>query len=46
MLHSWKLEFVHPHAGKKMYFETERPAFAGRDTDSNEKRKGVNEKVK
>ena len=46
MLHSWKLEFVHPHTGKKMHFETERPAFAGRDTDSNEKRKGANEKVK
>ena len=46
MLHSWKLAFVHPHTGKKLHFETERPAFAGRDTDSNEKRKGVNEKIK
>ena len=46
MLHSWKLEFVHPYTGKKMYFETERPVFAGRDTESNEKRKGANEKVK
>jgi tRNA pseudouridine32 synthase/23S rRNA pseudouridine746 synthase/23S rRNA pseudouridine1911/1915/1917 synthase len=28
MLHSWKLAFVHPHTGKKMYFETDRPPFA------------------
>lgn len=28
MLHSWKLAFVHPHTGKKMSFETERPPFA------------------
>jgi hypothetical protein len=46
MLHSWKLEFVHPHTGKKMHFETERPAFAGRDTDSNGKRKVSNEENK
>ena len=46
MLHSWKLAFVHPHTGKKMSFETERPAFAGRGRDSNEKRKGANEKNK
>ena len=46
MLHSWKLAFINPHTGKKMSFETERPAFAARDTDSNEKRKGANEKIK
>lgn len=28
MLHSWKLAFVHPHTGKKMFFETEKPSFA------------------
>ena len=28
MLHSWKLSFVHPHTGKQMHFETERPFFA------------------
>ena len=28
MLHSWKLAFLHPHTGKKMFFETERPPFA------------------
>ena len=28
MLHSWKLGFVHPHTGRKMYFETDRPPFA------------------
>ena len=28
MLHSWKLAFVHPHTGRKMSFETERPQFA------------------
>ena len=28
MLHSWKLVFVHPHNGRKMCFETERPSFA------------------
>jgi tRNA pseudouridine32 synthase/23S rRNA pseudouridine746 synthase/23S rRNA pseudouridine1911/1915/1917 synthase len=28
MLHSWKLAFRHPHTGEKMFFETEKPAFA------------------
>ena len=28
MLHSWKLAFVHPHTGRKMSFETDRPQFA------------------
>ena len=28
MLHSWKLGFVHPHTGRKMHFETDRPPFA------------------
>ena len=28
MLHAWKLAFIHPHSGKKMFFETEIPPFA------------------
>lgn len=43
MLHSWRLAFIHPHTGKRMFFETERPAFAGRRNGSTEKRKVANE---
>ena len=52
MLHSWKLAFVHPHTGKKMFFETEKPGFAKEAKEkpskpiSNENRKGTNEKIK
>ena len=28
LLHAWRLAFVHPHSGKRLAFETERPAFA------------------
>jgi tRNA pseudouridine32 synthase/23S rRNA pseudouridine746 synthase/23S rRNA pseudouridine1911/1915/1917 synthase len=28
MLHSWKLEFKHPHTAQYLYFETQKPAFA------------------
>jgi len=28
MLHSWRLAFVHPHSGKRLEFETQRPSFA------------------
>ncbi|MCQ2390801.1 MAG: RluA family pseudouridine synthase [Kiritimatiellae bacterium] len=27
-LHAWRLAFIHPHTGRKLFFETERPAFA------------------
>jgi tRNA pseudouridine32 synthase/23S rRNA pseudouridine746 synthase/23S rRNA pseudouridine1911/1915/1917 synthase len=27
LLHAWRLAFVHPHSGKRLAFETERPAF-------------------
>ena len=27
-LHAWRLAFIHPHTGKKMFFETALPAFA------------------
>lgn len=27
-LHAWRLAFIHPHAGKRMEFETSRPVFA------------------
>lgn len=47
MLHSWKLAFVHPHTGKKMHFETDRPPFAvekgkasGQDVTDESKIKG------
>jgi tRNA pseudouridine32 synthase/23S rRNA pseudouridine746 synthase/23S rRNA pseudouridine1911/1915/1917 synthase len=55
MLHSWKLTFVHPHTGKKMSFETERPQFAAEPAKvkgasdavySNSKRKERDEKQK
>ena len=28
MLHSWRLAFVHPHTGKRLEFETQRPPFS------------------
>ena len=28
LLHAWRLAFVHPHSGKRLVFETARPAFA------------------
>lgn len=28
LLHSWKLSFIHPHSGKRLVFETKKPAFA------------------
>ena len=28
MLHSWKLAFMHPRTGEKMFFETQKPPFA------------------
>ncbi len=27
-LHAWRLAFIHPHTGKKLFFETPLPAFA------------------
>ena len=27
-LHAWRLAFIHPHTGKKLFFETALPAFA------------------
>lgn len=55
MLHSWKLSFVHPHTGRKMSFETDRPPFAldsakgespSETVDSKSKRKERDEKQK
>ena len=28
-LHAWRLAFIHPRTGKKLFFETDLPAFAG-----------------
>ena len=27
-LHAWRLAFIHPHTGKRLFFETAMPAFA------------------
>ena len=31
MLHAWRLAFVHPHTGKRVEFETEKPNFYNKE---------------
>ena len=40
-LHAWRLAFIHPRTGKKLFFETDLPAFAGGSRSSTPSREAA-----